>query len=268
MSKVTDSLVNSEALAAGLGTDGATITDSALSVLGAIGANNNNNAFSSATVVSNADGSVLEREEFIQTKIAEIKAIAGALTDTADHTVSTATVMKLLRWLDQNIGALTDVADETASTATMLNQLRALLSRQIPRIARKAVTFSALTTGATGSHVIFTVTGAVKVKMYAVCAADLVPDVAGATISVGIVGTAQAFIATTTAADIDAGELWFAAAPATKFDTDANAGIAKKAIGDGTDIDYVVATQAIQSGVINFMCEWEPISPDGNVVAA
>lgn len=50
-----------------LGTDGTTVTDSATTVLGAIGANNADNAYVSTAIVANADGSVLEREEYIQT---------------------------------------------------------------------------------------------------------------------------------------------------------------------------------------------------------
>lgn len=57
------------ATSAALGTDGTTVTDSATTVLGAIGANNADNAYSSSSVVANADGSVLEREEYIQTDI-------------------------------------------------------------------------------------------------------------------------------------------------------------------------------------------------------
>lgn len=52
---------------AALGTDGTTVTDSATTVLGAVGANNADNAFSSSSVVSNEDGSVLERLETIRT---------------------------------------------------------------------------------------------------------------------------------------------------------------------------------------------------------
>ena len=48
------------------GTDGTTVTDSATTVLGAIGADNTNNAFASTSVVANADGSVLERIEYLQ----------------------------------------------------------------------------------------------------------------------------------------------------------------------------------------------------------
>lgn len=50
---------------AALGTDGTTVTDSATTVLGAIGANNADNAYSSSSVVSNRDGSVLERTEYL-----------------------------------------------------------------------------------------------------------------------------------------------------------------------------------------------------------
>ncbi len=46
-----------------LGTDGTTVTDSATTVLGAIGADNANNAFASSSVVANLNGSVLERLE-------------------------------------------------------------------------------------------------------------------------------------------------------------------------------------------------------------
>jgi hypothetical protein len=53
-------------LQAALGTTGTAVTDSAVSVLGAIGADNANNAFASTSVAANEDGSVLERLEQIQ----------------------------------------------------------------------------------------------------------------------------------------------------------------------------------------------------------
>lgn len=57
------SIAAGKSLVDALGSDGTTVTDSAVSVLGAVGANNNNNVFSSSSVVANADGSVLERLE-------------------------------------------------------------------------------------------------------------------------------------------------------------------------------------------------------------
>ena len=138
----------------------------------------------------------------------------------------------------------------------------------LPKIARKAVTFTELGDGAVGQHTLFTVTGGVKAKIYAICTTDLSPAVAGATISVGTPAAVDTFRAVTLAADIDVGEIWFAAVPATVLDTDANAGGVKQVIGDGADITADILVQAIASGVIEFMCEWEPITADGNVVAA
>ena len=59
-------LAANKSIADALGTDGSTVTDSAVTVLGAIGANSANNTFSSSSVAANADGSVLERLEDIQ----------------------------------------------------------------------------------------------------------------------------------------------------------------------------------------------------------
>ncbi len=62
-----------------MGTDGTTVTDSATTVLGAIGADNANNAFGSTSVTANADGSVLERQEYIQTDMLGLpRSIASA----------------------------------------------------------------------------------------------------------------------------------------------------------------------------------------------
>ena len=139
-----------------------------------------------------------------------------------------------------------------------------LVARAIPKVARKVYTFSAT---AVAPYTIFTVTGAVKVKLYAVCTTGLTPAVAGATVSLGIVGTVAQFIAATLAADLLTGEIWCDATPTTLVEADATAGIAKTVIGDGADIIIDVAVQAITSGVIAFMCEWEAITADGNVVA-
>jgi hypothetical protein len=54
-----------------LGTNGTTVTDSSTTVLGAIGANNANNAFDSSSVLPSADGSVLERLEDLHDDIAD-----------------------------------------------------------------------------------------------------------------------------------------------------------------------------------------------------
>lgn len=60
-----------------LGTDGTTVTDSATTVLGAIGADNANNAFASTSVVANVDGSVLERLEALMDPLAAYDPLLG-----------------------------------------------------------------------------------------------------------------------------------------------------------------------------------------------
>jgi hypothetical protein len=70
-------LATNKSLVDALGTNGTTVTDSAVSVLGAVGANSANNAFDSTSVVSNADGSVLEREEYMQTQNVSILGFVG-----------------------------------------------------------------------------------------------------------------------------------------------------------------------------------------------
>jgi len=159
-----------------------------------------------------------------------------------------------------------DLDGDVVAAKAVIDAIYATMA--LPKIVRKEYTFDTGTTGATGQHTLFTVTGAVKAKLYAICTTELTPAVAGATISIGIAAAVTAFIAVTTAADIDTGDIWFAAAPATTFDTDANAGGVKNVIGDGSDITADILTQAIASGVVEFMCEWEPITSDGNVVAA
>jgi len=161
-----------------------------------------------------------------------------------------------------SVGGQLDGIETKADTIdTIIDEL---VTRAIPKVARKVYTFNAT---AVAPYTIFTVTGAVKVKLYAICTTGLTPAVAGATVSLGIVGTVAQFIAATLAADLLTGEIWCDATPTTLVEADATAGLAKVVIGDGADIIIDVAVQAITSGVIEFMCEFEPITSNGNVVA-
>jgi len=73
-----------------LGTDGSNVTDSATSVLGISGANNNNNAFNSSSVIANSNGSILERLEHILVALGGTTGITSALgtSSTAIDTVA------------------------------------------------------------------------------------------------------------------------------------------------------------------------------------
>lgn len=134
-------------------------------------------------------------------------------------------------------------------------------------MAYKAVAFDGgAGSGAVGTVALFTVTGAAIVRIIAICTESLVTG-AGATISVGTAGTVDGIIAVTTGVDIDAGDIWFAAAPATVLDTLANAELGF-VIGDGADIQANVLVDAITDGTIAFTCFWTPLTPGATVVAA
>lgn len=125
----------------------------------------------------------------------------------------------------------------------------------------KAITYAAGTTGATGATTLFTVTGVVAVRIFAVCSDDLTSGGA-ATLEVGIAGNTAALIAQTTATGIDSGEIWIDTAAAT---VEALPAIQ---ILSGTNIIQTIGTTTVSGGTLTYYCLWLPISSDGNVVAA
>lgn len=135
------------------------------------------------------------------------------------------------------------------------------------KLVTKTVAFAGgVGTGAVGVVPLFTVTGAVIVRLVAICTENLATG-AGATISVGTPGAVDGLIAVTTGVDIDAGDIWFAAAPATVLDTLANA-MLEYVIGDGADIQADVLVDAITDGTITFTCWYTPLTVGAAVVAA
>ncbi len=76
-----------------LGTDGTTVTDSATTVLGAVGADNANNAFASTSVVANRDGSVLERLEHILDCLVDDETTNAIGVDDADNAFASTNVV-------------------------------------------------------------------------------------------------------------------------------------------------------------------------------
>ena len=126
----------------------------------------------------------------------------------------------------------------------------------------KAITYVAGTTGATGATTLFTVTGAIAVKVFAVCSVLLDQTGATATLEVGITANTAAIIAQTAATVIDAGEIWYGTTPPT-------VGVMpSQLILSGTDIIQTIAGNSVKEGVLTYYCLWAPISSDGNCVAA
>ena len=138
------------------------------------------------------------------------------------------------------------------------------------RQAEKSITFIGGTTDAIGDFNgtgdpfdIFTVTGIVRAKVFAVCTTTLTID-ATATLEVGTaIGTAS-IIAQVAGDAIDVNEIWHDAAPDASVE--ASTVVAENIVTQ--DIIGTTATANILTGVIKFICLWKPVSNDGNVVAA
>ena len=116
--------------------------------------------------------------------------------------------------------------------------------------------------GAAGATTLFTVTGSVIAAIVGVCTADLTVTGA-ATIEVGISGNTAALVAQTTASTIDGGELWVDGTPASVVSLPSS-----KVLTNGTDIIETIATADIDGGALTYYCLWNPLSSDGDVVAA
>lgn len=123
----------------------------------------------------------------------------------------------------------------------------------------KAITYVAGTTGATGATTLFTVTGTVAVRMFAVVSGT---DLTGSgTIEVGISGNTASLLAQVAATALDVGEIWTDNAPATVE------ALPSQYILNGTDIIQTIATNTVTAGTLTYYCLWFPISADGEVNA-
>ena len=133
------------------------------------------------------------------------------------------------------------------------------------RSVQHEVTFTAGGDGSVGSHALFTVTGAVRLRVIAHCTTSLTIQ-AGATLEVGYVGATTAFIALTAGDTIDVGEIWHDATSDAIIE--ANSVYTTYYLGGSTDITFDVRTDTIDTGVIEFVCEYEPVTTGATVVAA
>lgn len=129
-------------------------------------------------------------------------------------------------------------------------------------VTSKAITYVTATTGATGATTLFTVTGVVSVRVFGVCGLTLV---GAATLEVGIAGaTAVVLAQIADATDLATDEIYTDATPTTKVE----ALPAQLIIGAGQDIIQTIGSTALTGGQLTYYCAWNPISSDGNVVAA
>ncbi|OGY27936.1 MAG: hypothetical protein A2Z42_04250 [Candidatus Woykebacteria bacterium RBG_19FT_COMBO_43_10] len=118
-------------------------------------------------------------------------------------------------------------------------------------------TFVTGTTGATGAHTLFTVTGNVLATVFGVCDTNLT---GAATIEVGVASnTAQLLAQIANATTLDDGDVYVDA------DTEVGAGLipAMQVLNDGTDIIMTIGSTAVTAGVVDWYCLWRPLSSNG-----
>lgn len=146
-----------------------------------------------------------------------------------------------------------------------------LISTDWGYLAYKKMTFAGGTANDPGDYdgtgnpaTLFTVSGTCKIRLLAVGHTDLVG--AAATIIVGTSKDTDALIASTTATDIDAMEIWHDNAPDNSVELASV--VPEEIVAGGDDIIQTVGAANITAGVIEYMCWWYPLSPDGEVVAA
>lgn len=192
---------------------------------------------------------------YINTAQEEIKTIVTALPDSGALT-------SIAKEATLGTPTDTDISTDIANVQTDVTAIKAVTDVMVSEnIVRKTVTFSNTATDVTA----FTVTGAVKIKLYAVCTTT-VASAAGCTI--GLKAGTFSLIGATDCTALVAGEFWNDTTPTEPVGRYYDI-VYEYCIGDGSDItiDLEDAKQ-VDSGVLVLMINWQAISSDGNVVAA
>lgn len=121
-------------------------------------------------------------------------------------------------------------------------------------------TFVTATTGATGAHTVFTVTGNCLVQLGAVCDTSLL---GAATLEMGVASNTAALLTQIAdATTFDDGMVW---------GVDGSPAVGVEALGtmkllnDGTDIIMTIGSTAITGGVLDIYCLWRPLSSNANI---
>jgi len=215
--------------------------------------------------VADVDSDLVDAKAVIDTLALEAT-VADVDSDLVDAKAVIDTIDGNVDDVEGSVGALTDVADETTDTATLVGMNRALLARALPREVFKTAEFTAgVGTGDIGTFALFTVTGAVRAKITAICTDTLV---GAATLECGYATATAVIIAQIAdATALATGELWYDATPTTVFDAESAAAL-EFVLGDGQDIFLTIGAANLTDGTVVFKVVWEPLTPGAAVVAA
>lgn len=116
--------------------------------------------------------------------------------------------------------------------------------------------------GGLGASTLFTVTGMVRLRLFARCTTNMAG--ATATNEIGTALSSIGLIPLTTMTNLIANENWNDATPDTSIEAETVS--ATKIVNES--IIETVRTAAISAGVIEYNILWQPVSADGSVVAA
>jgi hypothetical protein len=120
-------------------------------------------------------------------------------------------------------------------------------------------TFSTLTTGATGAHTLFTVTGDWLVSVFGICNTNLA---GAATIEVGVANNTAGLLAQIADAEnLDDGDIWVDGTPAVGVE----AIPATFVLNDGADIILTIASTAVTAGQVDFYLTGRPLESDSSI---
>jgi ABC-type transporter Mla MlaB component len=237
-----------------------------------LGRDDTNHVAATTNVVANADGSILERLEYLQGLVGGVDGAANVLgANDADNGFDSSTVaanadgsiLERLEAIKDQVELVDNFVDtEVAAIKVETDKIAGFIAAGGigGGIARKTVTFAN-----SGADVpLFTVTGDVITRLVAVCGTSLAS--AGGC-NIAVVANAIPMIANTDCTLIIAGEIWQDATPDAEVELLST--MKEYIIADGNDISIDVENaKQVDSGVLNFYCIWTALSSDGAVVAA
>lgn len=116
----------------------------------------------------------------------------------------------------------------------------------------------------TGTQALFTITGTVKIQLFAVCKTNL-ESAGGCNIKLTTTSAFE-FIAYTDCTTLEAGEVWNDTTSTTKIERFYDA-VFEYVIGDGADVQLELSAQ-VDSGLMDFYLKVEKLSADAAAVVA
>jgi hypothetical protein len=160
-------------------------------------------------------------------------------------------------------GAVSTAESIVAYTKQAIN-LSDSMNQDSARYVSVTADMSSATWNTQAAHEIATVTGTVRLRIVPEVTVNLAG--AAATVALGTETTSNAFIGATTATELDAGEIWQAATPASNVKYLAVSSIKDYIVNDD-DVGYTIAGGATSAGTIVFHMWWDKVSSDGAVAA-